>query len=153
MISRNYSEKISFITFFPIFTNAPGLLATRCRDSDRNQRLAGTDQRSNSITWTCCEFARQLVVQKCTINRKPKTNLQHLNVLEVTDIMNWRILLVQSFTARMPSAFKLGGRRWRSPQQCYLHCLCTSCLRTLTSTSTRPQQVRNKSTTSRSKGV
>jgi len=29
MISRNYSEKISFITFFPffinIFTNAPGL--------------------------------------------------------------------------------------------------------------------------------
>ena len=31
MISRNYSEKISFVTFFPlftnIFTNAPGLPA------------------------------------------------------------------------------------------------------------------------------
>jgi len=25
MISRNYSEKISFITFFRFFTNAPGL--------------------------------------------------------------------------------------------------------------------------------
>jgi len=26
MISRNYSEKNSFLTFFPFFTNAPGLL-------------------------------------------------------------------------------------------------------------------------------
>ena len=41
------------------------------------------------------------------------------------------VLLVQSFTARMPSltenrAFGLGRRRWSSPQQCYLHCLRTS---------------------------
>jgi len=41
-------------------------------------------------------------------------------------VKNWRILLVQSFTARMPflltasSAFGLGRRRWSSPQQCYL---------------------------------
>jgi len=37
---------------------------------------------------------------------------------------------VQSFTAHMPlltatSAFRLGRRRWSSPQQCYLHCLRT----------------------------
>jgi len=36
--------------------------------------------------------------------------------------------LEQSFTARMPSlkatsAFRLGRRRYSSPQQCYLHCL------------------------------
>jgi len=44
---------------------------------------------------------------------------------------------VQSFTARMPlltatGAFGLGRRRWSSPQQCYLHCLCTlilNCIR------------------------
>jgi len=41
---------------------------------------------------------------------------------------NWRILLVQSFTARMPlltatSTFRLRRRHWSSPQQCYLHCL------------------------------
>jgi len=44
--------------------------------------------------------------------------------------VNWRILLVQSFSARMPlltatSAFGLGRRRWSSPQQWYLHCLHT----------------------------
>ena len=43
-------------------------------------------------------------------------------------VNNWRILLVQSFTAHMPlltatSAFGLGRRRWSSPRQCYLHCL------------------------------
>jgi len=37
-------------------------------------------------------------------------------------VKNWRILLVQSFTGRMPllmatSAFGLGRRRWSSPQQ------------------------------------
>ena len=42
--------------------------------------------------------------------------------------LNWRILSVQSFTACMPlltatSAFGSGRRCWRSPQQCYLHCL------------------------------
>ena len=42
--------------------------------------------------------------------------------------LNWRILSVQSFTACMPlltatSAFGSGSRCWRSPQQCYLHCL------------------------------
>ena len=40
MISRNYSEKISFITFFPlftnIFTNAPGLTLNSDK-SDSNQ--------------------------------------------------------------------------------------------------------------------
>jgi len=41
-----------------------------------------------------------------------------------------RILLVQSITAQMrllaaTSAFRLGRRRWSSPQQRYLHCLCT----------------------------
>jgi len=45
-------------------------------------------------------------------------------------VKNWRILLEQTFTARMPllmaaSAFGLGRRRWSSSQQCYLHCLCT----------------------------
>jgi len=45
-------------------------------------------------------------------------------------VNNWRILLVQSFTARMPllkptSRFRLGRRRWSSPQQCHLHCHCT----------------------------
>jgi len=43
-------------------------------------------------------------------------------------VMNWLILLVQSFTAHMllltaAGAFGLGGRRWSSPQQCRLHCL------------------------------
>ena len=38
---------------------------------------------------------------------------------------------MQSLTARMPllaatSAFGLGRRRWSSPQQCYLRCLCTN---------------------------
>jgi len=42
-------------------------------------------------------------------------------------VKNWRILLAQSFTARMPllttaSAFGLGRRRWSSPQQWYLIC-------------------------------
>jgi len=46
------------------------------------------------------------------------------------------MLLVQSFTGCMPllmttSAFGLGRRRWSSPQQCYLHCLCTRNLQTL----------------------
>jgi len=40
MISRNYSEKISFITFFPffinIFTNAPGLKALKGGSYERN---------------------------------------------------------------------------------------------------------------------
>jgi len=45
-------------------------------------------------------------------------------------VKNWRILLVQSFTARIPlltttSASRLGRRHWSSPQQCYLHCVCT----------------------------
>ena len=45
-------------------------------------------------------------------------------------VKNWRIFLVQSFTACMPllmaaSAFGLGRRHWSSPQQCYLHCLHT----------------------------
>jgi len=45
-------------------------------------------------------------------------------------VKNWRILLVQSSTACTPlltatSTFGLGRRRWRSPQQCYLHCLHT----------------------------
>ena len=45
-------------------------------------------------------------------------------------VKNWKILLVQSFTARMPllmaiGAFRLRKRRWSSPQQCYLHCLHT----------------------------
>jgi len=45
-------------------------------------------------------------------------------------VKNWRILLVQSFTACMPlltatSTFRLGRRHWSSPQQCYLHCLYT----------------------------
>ena len=45
-------------------------------------------------------------------------------------VKNWRILLVQSFTARMPllmatSTYGLGRRCWSSTQQCYLHCLCT----------------------------
>ena len=44
---------------------------------------------------------------------------------------NRKILLVQSFTARMPllmaaSVFGLGRRRWSSRQQCYLHSFCTS---------------------------
>jgi len=44
---------------------------------------------------------------------------------------NWRILLVQSFTAHMPllmatNIFGLGRRRRTSPQQCYImHCLRT----------------------------
>ena len=43
---------------------------------------------------------------------------------------NWRISFVQSFTARMPwltatTAFRLGRRCCSSPQQCYLHSLCT----------------------------
>ena len=47
-------------------------------------------------------------------------------------VMNWRILLVQSFTARMPllmvtSAFGLGRRRWSSPQQCYLYRVSVGC--------------------------
>jgi len=45
-------------------------------------------------------------------------------------VKNSRILLVQSFTARMPlltatSTFRLGRRCRSSPQQCYLHPLCT----------------------------
>ena len=45
-------------------------------------------------------------------------------------VKNWRILLVQSFTARMPllmatSTFGLGRRCWSSAQQCYLHYLHT----------------------------
>ena len=39
-------------------------------------------------------------------------------------VKNWRILLVQSFTARTATSI-FGGRCWSSPQQCYLHCLCT----------------------------
>ena len=46
------------------------------------------------------------------------------------NVKNWRILSVQSFTARMrllaaTSTFGLGKGRWSSPQQCYLHCLDT----------------------------
>jgi len=46
------------------------------------------------------------------------------------------ILLVQSFTARMPllkatSAFGLCRRHWSTPQQCYLHSIRTLCLCTL----------------------
>ena len=41
-------------------------------------------------------------------------------------VKNWRILLVQSFTACMPlliatSAFGIGRRCWSYPQQHYLH--------------------------------
>ena len=41
---------------------------------------------------------------------------------------NWRISLVQSFTAHKPllmatSAFVFERYRWSSPQQCYLHCI------------------------------
>ena len=49
-------------------------------------------------------------------------------------VKNWRILSVQSVTARMPlltaaSTFGLGRRCWSSPQQCYLR----YCLRTVPS--------------------
>ena len=51
-----------------------------------------------------------------------------------TPVKKWRILLVQSFTARMPllmatSIFGLGRRRCCSPQQCYLHSICTFTIR------------------------
>jgi len=44
-------------------------------------------------------------------------------------VKNWRILLEQSFPARVPllmatNALRLGRRSW-SFQWCYLHCLCT----------------------------
>jgi len=60
-------------------------------------------------------FAAMIQVNLCKPNAPP--------------VNNWRILLVQSFAARMPlltatSTFGLGRRRWSSPQQCYLHCLC-----------------------------
>ena len=53
-------------------------------------------------------------------------NNHHFTIIQ----KNWRISLVQSFTACMPlltatSALGLGRRRWSSPQQCYLHCLHT----------------------------
>jgi len=49
-------------------------------------------------------------------------------------VKNWRILLLQSFTARVPlltatSGSGLGRRCWSS-RQCYLHSLCTSIART-----------------------
>ena len=61
----------------------------------------------------------------------------NLNLL-APPVKNWRILLVQSFTARMPllmatSTLRLGRRRWSYPQQCHLHCLCTFSLHLLTS--------------------
>ena len=51
-------------------------------------------------------------------------------------VNNWRMLLVQSFTARMPlltatSALGLGRKRWSSHQQCYLHCLRIITIKTL----------------------
>ena len=57
-------------------------------------------------------------------------------------VKNWRILSMQSFTARMPllmatSAFRLGRRCCSSAQQCYLHCLRT-CKHT-----TNSQQIQN----------
>ena len=57
------------------------------------------------------------------------TAIIHVNLRQpAPPVKNWRILLVQSFTARMSlltatSAFGLGRRRCSS-QQCYLHCLC-----------------------------
>jgi len=50
-----------------------------------------------------------------------------------TPVKNLRMLLEQSFTARMPlpmatSGFGLGRRCWSYPQWCYLHCLHTSFL-------------------------
>ena len=56
------------------------------------------------------------------------------------------MLLVQSFTARMPlltatSAFGLGRRCWSSAQQCYWHCL-RSCISWLATHSSKLMQTR-----------
>ena len=73
-------------------------------------------------------------VHKC--KKEPPTNHRFTAIIQVNlrqpapPVKNWRILLVQSFTASMPlltatSTFGLGRRRWSSPQQCYLYCLRT----------------------------
>jgi len=51
------------------------------------------------------------------------TTIQANLRLPAPPVNNWRILLVQSFTAHMPlltatSSFGLERRRWSSPQQC-----------------------------------
>jgi len=64
------------------------------------------------------------------VSEGPTTILWPLYYRSTCVSWHWRILLVQSFTARMPlltttSAFGLGRRCWSFPQQCYLHCLRT----------------------------
>jgi len=85
------------------------------------------------LLWTfTIQLTRVLFWYACTTS---KYNHQFKPLYRSTCIMappvkNWRILLVQSFTACMPlltatSAFVLGRRCFSSVQQCYLHCLRT----------------------------
>ena len=70
---------------------------------------------------------RQIITP--THNTYRLTDIIQVNMCQLAPpVKNWRILLVQSFTACMSlltatSAFGLWRRCWSYPQQCYLHCL------------------------------
>jgi len=86
---------------------------------------------SQGLTYHSTQNKRKTKGSKLTHNNHRFTSITQVNLRQLPpSVKNWRILLVQSFTARMPlltgtSAFGLGRRRWSSPQQCYLHCLRT----------------------------
>ena len=88
---------------------------------------ARTDHRKCNI---CCN--RRHLRDACDTyndNNHRSTAIIQVNLRKpAPPVKNYRILLVQSFTALTPlltatSAFGLWRRRWSSHQQCYLHCL------------------------------
>jgi len=104
----------------------------------------GLENRANRQWWinSCWRMCARMWREKAWMITKEKMDRQHSHttqqppfydhytalycVSRSPPVKNWRILLVQSFTVRMPlltatSAFGLGRRRWSSHQQCYLH--------------------------------
>ena len=95
-------------------------------------QIRGTEAKPTLLSESVSPTAH-IDIQKSTSKQK-KTTTTTTTILRPlyrsTCISQYLLLLVFSFASRMPlltatSAFRLGRRRWSSPQQCYLFCLCS----------------------------
>ena len=110
------------------------------RSSGSMPRLeADAEETFRAFTETVEALALQKsVIGESSVNSDDNNNIQHRFTAIIhcsgqhLQLKNCRILLVQSFTARMPllmatSTFVLGRIRWSCTQQCYVHCLKDIC--------------------------
>jgi len=113
--------------------------------SEANVLPQGYCKLSNTCTTATSELVTKTALQQ---QQRPLYRSTCVN----QHLQNWRILLVQSFSARMPlqtasSTFRLWRKCWSS-QHCYLHCLCTFVTKKCLKIPKCSQQCRKQSGTS-----